>query len=155
MKNPREYVGFTLGYNRALCVQRADDVLSVISWLRDEGPLRSDVVALLARKGTAPWAAVALAQAHGAVDRAAIDTAGFRFANVKSPWDVNLVPGIVKYGDVPGLLSLAAPTRLRLAGEGSEVPAIIAASYRSAGEGSVTAAPADSQLAAALAWLSE
>ena len=41
------------------------DVLSVVSWLRYGEPLRSDVVALLALKGTAPWAAAALAQARG------------------------------------------------------------------------------------------
>ena len=91
------------------------------------------------------------------MDRAAIDTAGFRFANLKSVRDVNLLPGVVKYGDLPGLLSLAGPTRLWIAGEGSEVPAIIAAGYRSAGQGSVTAAtaPPEGQLAAAIQWLSE
>ena len=73
VKNPRQYVGFTLGYNRALCVERAHDVLSVVAWLRNGEPMRSDVVGLLALKGTAPWAAVALAQARGAVDRAAIE----------------------------------------------------------------------------------
>ena len=85
----------------------------------------------------------------------AIDTAGFRFAGLKSMWDVNLLPGVVKYGDLPGLLSLAAPTRLLLVGEGSEVPAIIAASYRAAGEGSASAwtGSADDQLAAAVAWI--
>ncbi len=119
--------------------------------------MKSDVVGLLALRGTAPWAAAALAQAPGAVDRAAIDTAGFRFANIRSLWDVNLLPGVVKYGDLPGLLSLAAPSRLWLAGEGSEVPAIIAASYRAAGEGSATAAvvPLADQLAAAVDWLGE
>ncbi len=153
VKNPRQYVGFTQGYNRALCVQRAHDVLSVVSWLRNEEPLRSEVVAAIGPKGTAPWAAVALAQARGGVDRAALDTAGFRFASLNSLWDMNLVPGIVKYGDLPGLLSLASPAKLWLAGEGSEVPAIIAASYRAEGEGRAVAAtaPAAGQLAAALA----
>ena len=70
---------------------------------------------------------------------------------------MNLLPGVVKYGDLPGLLSLAAPSRLWLAGEGSEVPAIVAASYRAAGEGSATAAvvPLADQLAAAVAWLGQ
>ena len=142
VKNPREFAAFTLGYNRALCAQRAHDVLSIVSWLRYAEPLRSDVIGLLSCKGTAPWAAAALAQSRGAVDRAAIDTAGFRFANLKSVRDINLLPGVVKYGDLPGLLSLAGPMSLWLAGEGSEVPAIIAAGYRSAGQGSVTAAAA-------------
>ena len=33
VKNPREYLGYTLGYNRALVAQRAADVLSLVSWL--------------------------------------------------------------------------------------------------------------------------
>ena len=70
VKNPREFAGFTLGYNRALCAQRAHDVLSIVSWLRYGEPLRSDVVgaAVLQRNGTlgrrglgpiaeAPWTA--------------------------------------------------------------------------------------------------
>ena len=66
------------------------------------------VVALLAAEGDGPLGGRgAWPQARGGVDRAAIDTAGFRFANLKSVWDVNLLPGVVKYGDLPGLLSLA------------------------------------------------
>ena len=156
VKNPREYLGFTLGYNRALVAQRADDVLSLVSWLRS-GSLRPEVVAILAEKGTAPWVAAALAQARGAVDRAAIDTAGFRFANLRSVWDVNLLPGAVKYGDLPGMLSLAAPARLLLLGEGSEVPPLIAAGYRAAGEGSASAwaGPSAGGLAAAVDFVSQ
>jgi hypothetical protein len=137
VKNPREYLGFTLGYNRALAAQRAHDVLSLVSWLRSAATPPT-AVGLLAEKGTAAWAAAALTETHGAVDRAAIDTGGFRFAGLRSVWDVNLLPGAVKYGDLPGLLSLAAPTNLLLAGEGSEVPPIIAAGYRAAGQGSVS-----------------
>ena len=156
VKNPREYVGFTLGYNRALVAQRACDVLSLVSWLRS-GSLRPEVVAILAEKGTVPWVAAALAQAHGAVDRAAIDTAGFRFANLKSVWDLNLLPGAVKYGDVPGMLSLAAPAKLLLLGEGSAVPPLIAAGYRAAGEGSVdvSAGTSTGGLAAAVDFVSQ
>jgi hypothetical protein len=156
VQNPREYVGFTLGYNRALCAQRAADVLSIVSWLR-HGSLKAESVDLLAEKGTAPWAAAALAQARGSIDRATVDTDGFRFADLKSIFDVNLLPGAVKYGDLPGLLSLAPPARLLLIGEGSEAPAIVAASYRAAGEGSASAwtGPPEGRMAAAVAWLSQ
>jgi hypothetical protein len=74
---------------------------------------------------------------------------------LKSPWDPNLLPGVVKYGDLPGLLSLAAPAKLFLLGEGDDVPAIIAESFRSAGQGGATAshvAPGG-ELAAAVEWL--
>ena len=48
--------------------------------------------------------------------------------------DVNFRPGAVKYGDVPGFLSLAAPHKLQLAGEVNELPAVIANSYKAAGK---------------------
>src|SRR5205085_7895336 len=104
----------------------------------------------------APIAAAALAQANGAVDAAAIDTSGFRFTQLKSIYDVSFVPSVTKFGDVPGLLSLAAPTRLWLAGEGSTAPAPVAATYRASGsENNVTSysGPADQKTAAALDWL--
>jgi hypothetical protein len=66
------------------------------------------------------------------VSRAALDTQGFRFADLTDVYDVNFLPGAVKYGDVPGLLALAAPTRLILAGE-PELPEVVTAAYRAAG----------------------
>ena len=53
-KDGREFLGATLAYNRALCAQRAHDLLSIISWLRYETPMKSDVVALLALRGPPP-----------------------------------------------------------------------------------------------------
>ena len=67
-----------------------------------------------------------------AVDRVAIDTAGFRFAKLTEIDDVNFLPGAVKYGDVPALCPSAAPHALWLAGEGSEAAEIVAAAYQAA-----------------------
>ena len=53
-------------------------------------------------------AAVAAVAMKGALAGAVIDTDGFHFASVADQWDPLFVPGAVKYGDVPGLLSLAA-----------------------------------------------
>ena len=43
------------------------------------------------------------------IQKAWIDTSGFRFANLKNHWDANFLPGAVKYGDIAGLLTLNAP----------------------------------------------
>jgi hypothetical protein len=43
------------------------------------------------------------------------------------------LPGAVKYGDLPGLLSLASPARFWLAGEGGEPPAPIGEVFQAAG----------------------
>ena len=72
------------------------------------------------------------AQAGEAVDRAAIDTAGFRFASVAAIDDPDFLPGGAKYLDLPGIVALAAPRPLWLAGEGAEPPPVVTAAYRSA-----------------------
>ena len=40
-----------------------------------------------------------------------IDTEGFRFADIDALDDVDVLPGIVKYGDLPAILSLADPAQ--------------------------------------------
>ena len=66
------------------------------------------------------------------VNRTVIDTEGFRFADIKDVYDINFTPGAAKYDDLPGLLALAAPTRLWLAGEGKEPPPIVKAALAAA-----------------------
>jgi hypothetical protein len=68
-----------------------------------------------------------------AIDRAAIDTAGFRFGNLLDFRDPLFLPGGAKYLDLPGFLALSAPLPLWLAGEGSE-PSIVSDAYRIAGQ---------------------
>lgn len=133
VSNPREFAGYTFGYNHTLFAQRVHDILTLISFVRhDEHAPRQ--VHLVGVNGAGPWVAAARAQAGGAIDRAAIDTGGFRFADLKSYRDVNFLPGAVKYGDLPALLALSAPHQLWLAGENAEVPDIVSAAYRAAGE---------------------
>jgi hypothetical protein len=71
--------------------------------------------------------------ADTAVSSLRADTAGFRFASITKIRDVNLLPGAVKYGDVPALLALCASVPATVAGETAEsVPAAVTA-YRTAG----------------------
>ena len=88
------------------------------------------------------------------VDRAAIDTGGFRFSSVTAIDDAAMLPGAVKYGDVPGFLALAT-SPLWLAGEG-QTPAVVSAAFKAAGVpnavtlGKATGPQAE---AAAIKWL--
>jgi dienelactone hydrolase len=127
------FAGWTYCYNLPLFAQRVHDIVAVITSLRhnDSKQNRIDVVGL---NGTGPLVAAAVAQARGAITRAAIDTAGFRFADLRDVYDVSFVPGAAKYDDLPGILALIAPTRLLLAGEGKEAPSIVKAAYVAAGE---------------------
>ena len=156
--NPREAGAYTWGYNSPLVVQRAHDVLSAVSFCRHFADDKPDKVELLAFAGTAPWAALALARSHGAVDRAAIDTAGFRFGKLKSLGDLDFLPGSVKYGDLPALLALCAPTELRLAGEGEQAPPLVQSAYQAADAASkltLGQGTGDAEAAAAAEWLSK
>ena len=116
------YAGFTHGYNHSVFAQRTHDLSTLISWVRhdDHG---TDQVHLVGVNGAGPVAAAARSQVGGQVDRAAIDTQGFRFVDLKSFREMNFLPGAVKYGDLPGLLALSVPHRLWIAGE-KQVPGL-------------------------------
>jgi hypothetical protein len=127
----KQYAGYTFGYNHPLFSQRVHDILSAISFARDMGPdrVRVDLVGL---GGAGHWVAAARAQAGAVVERAAIDTGGFRFAKVSAIDDTDFVPGAAKYLDLPGLLALSAPGKLWLAGEGDD-SAVVRQVYQAAG----------------------
>ncbi len=136
--NPREFAGYTFCYNHTVFAQRVHDVLMLVSAAQKGGPLAphtGGTIHLLGVNEAGPLAAAAASQAGTAIDRVAVDTGGFRFVNLTSYRDLNFLPGAVKYGDLPGLMALAVPHPLWLAGEGNEVPAIVSAAYRAVGQG--------------------
>lgn len=124
VENPREFAGYTHGYNHALFAQRTHDVLTLVSFLRNTkvGTHPNPKSVCLAAFGpqTGPIAVAARALAGEAVDRAAVDTHGFRFGKVLDYRDPMFLPGGSKYLDLPGLISLSAPHPLWLKGEGAK-----------------------------------
>ncbi|WP_442506454.1 acetylxylan esterase [Novipirellula sp. SH528] len=160
VENPREFAGYTFGYNPALFAQRTHDVLSIVSFLRhaDSGPCPNSVlksVSIAGWHGAGPIVAAACGLAGDAIDRTAIDTAGFRFGQVLDYRDPMFLPGGAKYLDLPGLIALHAPRPLWLAGEGSQ-PATITAVYQTASETNALVTftgEAAQQQAAASEWL--
>jgi hypothetical protein len=131
VENPREAAAYTFGYNRTVFAQRVHDVLSAVRFAK----FRRDgaAVYLVGLDGAGPWAAAALAQADGAVAKAAIDTGAFRFGNVPDIHSPDFLPGGAKYFDLPGMIALAAATPLWLAGEGATAPNVVAAAYQATG----------------------
>ena len=155
VEKDRHCSAYTTGYNHPLFAERVGDVLTLVSFVKNhkEAPERVQLVAL---DGAGPWGAAALAQAGTAIDKCVIDTAGFRFAKLTAIDDVNFLPGAVKYGDVPGFLSLAAPGELWLSGEGAEPPPIVRTAYQAAGKADAVTSYAgdeDREPAAAVEWL--
>ena len=131
--NPRAFSGFTFGYNHPLFAQRVHDILTLISFARSD-QYGAKQIHLVGVNGAGPWVAAAKAVTGNQVDTAAIDTGGFRFANLPSYRDMNFLPGAVKYGDLPALLALSAPKWLWIGGETDESLGIVTAAYTAAGQ---------------------
>lgn len=120
VENPREFAGYTHGYNHSLFAQRVHDVLSLVTFLRNTkvGSHPNPESVVLAGRGEAgPIALAARALAGSAVDRAAVNTNGFRFGKVLDYRDPMFLPGGSKYLDVPGLITLNGDLPLRVEGE--------------------------------------
>ncbi len=129
--NPREAAAYTLGYNPSLFAQRVHDVLTLVAFVSHH-ELSPSEVWLLGLDHAGPWAAAAMAQADGEVDRAAICTGGFRFIDVPRIRDENLLPGGAKYHDLPGMLALAAPHKMCVADEDEVGLSVTIAAYQAA-----------------------
>ena len=133
--NPREFAGYTFGYNHSLFAQRTHDVLTLLSFLKNssvEGHPKPTTVSLVAWGSAGPVAAAARALAGHALARAAIDTGGFRFGSLLDFRHPQFLPGGAKYLDVPGLLAAAGPGALWLAGEG-DAGGVVRDTYQAAG----------------------
>jgi hypothetical protein len=121
VKNTREYAGFTYGYTPPIFVGRVHDLLALVAFVANDehGPKE---ITLVGVNGAGPLVAAARTQAGTSVTRAFVDTRGFRFAALTSYRDPDFLQGAVKYGDLPGILSLGTPQSLWLAGEGGKGP---------------------------------
>jgi hypothetical protein len=152
---PREFAGYTFGYNPALFAQRTHDVLTLVQFLRTvkAAPFaRPKEVLAVGWGGSGPVVLAARALAGAAIDRAAADTQGFRFGRVLDYRDPLFLPGGAKYLDLPGLIALNAPHAVWLAGEG-QASEPVAAAYRTVNTLTVHAGEAEQKETAAIEWL--
>jgi dienelactone hydrolase len=151
------YAGYTYGYNHSMFARRVHDVLTVLSFVQNH-EREPKQIALVGLNGAAMWAAAAVLQSGDVVDRLAVDTQGFRFAGLTAFDDPHFLPGSVKYGDVPGLLSLCAPQELWIAGEGDRLPPLVRSVYAAEGQEQRATpfdGPAQDRANAAVTWLLE
>ena len=149
------YAAYTFGYNEPLFSSRVADLLSLISMVRHHKRL-PEKVHLVGLDGAGPWVAAARAQAGGAVDRAVVDSEGFRFASLRATDDVNFLPGAVKYGDLPAMIALGAPHEVLVMGEGATLPKLVRQVYQAAEQPksvSLYAGGQEGEAAAAVDWL--
>jgi hypothetical protein len=158
VENPREFAGYTYGYNSSLFAQRTHDVLTLVKLLQAPGAAglgESATIEVAGFGSVGPIVAAARAVSGDAIARAAVDTEGFRFGKLLDFRDPQFLPGGAKYLDVPGLLALGAPQPLWLAGEGKE-PDLVTSAYRTADRAkqlTTFAGSASRKEAAAAEWL--
>ena len=152
VENKREAAAYTFGYNRSLFARRVHDILTTIAFVRNHEyqPRVVDLVALNEVAG--PLAAAARAQARSAVSHATIDTHGFRFMDVADLHDPQFLPGGAKYDDLPGMLAVAAPSPLWLAGEKKKSAAIVKDAYK-ATKGDIVWSGKKDRTRSAIDWL--
>jgi dienelactone hydrolase len=120
VKNPREFAGYTYGYNHALFAQRVHDVMSLVRFSRTVGIERQDrpsTVALVAIDATGPIASVARSLLDENLSSSAINTHGFRFGQLLDYRSAAFLPGGAKYLDIPGYLALNPKSPIFLVGE--------------------------------------
>lgn len=133
VKNPREAWAYTFGYNPSVYAERVRDGLTLVRFIRD-AEKKSSRIDLVGIDGAGPVAAAVRAQSGGVIGRAALELGGFRFGKLLDLRHPDFTPGGAKYGDVGGLLALAAPGETLLLGDG-EVPLVAAKAYGAAQAG--------------------
>ena len=130
----RYALGYTFGYNHPLFIRRVHDVLSLCkAFDRGQGVHLVGIGREAGPIVAAAAAACTSGQDSTLIDRVAIFTAGFRFTEVTRFDDPMMLPGAVRYGDVPFLLALNAPRTMWLGGEGNQLPERVRRCYTSAG----------------------
>jgi dienelactone hydrolase len=134
VKNDRDFVGYTDGYNRPVFAQRVNDLLTLIKYAKENG-IGQTRLALAGLDGGGPWVSAAVALSKGGVAAAFIDTGGFRFGKVLDVRSPDLLPGGAKYGDLPAILALCAPVKLAVSGEGESVSSVVRRRYEQANAG--------------------
>ena len=134
VRNPREAAAYTFGYNHSVFVHRVHDVLSAVKYVTThERPTKQ--LTVVGVDGAGPVVAAARAMCGAVVHRAFIDTEGFRFGKVSDIHAPEFLPGGAKYGDLPGMLALAAPAETLLAGETPDSAALAVTQYQEASAG--------------------
>lgn len=151
---------YNFGYNNALFARRVHDLLALTSFARrHEGfphraPVATRRVHIAGIDGAGHWVTAAVAQASDLFDRVVVDTGGFRFASIRNFEHRDFLPGAVRYGDLPGLLSLLPPHEVWLSDGEAGVPDVVAAAYRASGRpDALHRAPANPETSAIVDWL--
>ena len=121
----REFSGYTYGYNPTLLARRVHDAMTMAVMMRNHPDKPAQRIFIAGTDGAGAIAAASGMMLRQSVDGLALDLKGFTFDRLGSHWDINFVPGAVKYGDVAALLKLCAPLKVTQASGNEAVAAAL------------------------------
>ena len=153
--SPREFAGYTFGYNDPAVVRSVHDILTLIAFLRNtevSGHPRPSRVLLAGFGDATPIVLAARAVSGSAIDRSVVDTQGFRFVELDDWRHPLFLPGAVRYLDVPGLVA-AGSAMLRLQGE--TIEKLLPITRKELAGGSVSLEPPPDGRKSLVRWLVE
>ena len=153
--NPREAAAYSFGYNSTLFARRVHDILALVAFIRNHDYTPKSVN-LIALDQTGPLAVAARAQARDVIDRLAVDTHQFRFAQVSDLQSPSFLPGGARYHDLPGMLAVASPEATWIAGESSQSIQVVRAAYealQAQQKISLEDGPGDQRSISAVRWI--
>ena len=109
-------LAYTYGYNDPPIVQAAREILAVAAWLRREYPeatIELNAGPTIVAQAALAWV-VDVTEDHETTpmrfDHGDFETGGFRFEQIRSFQDPRMLPGAVKFGDIPAMLFHAHST---------------------------------------------
>lgn len=103
----REFVGYTAGYNSLPLARRAQDLMGLLAWMTQHDPKPKEI-RVEAEADLVPETALAVSLVpKDLLAGLKLDGTDFRFAALTNPFDRRLLPGAVKYGDLPALVNRA------------------------------------------------
>ena len=155
VSNPREFAGYTYGYNSPLFAQRVHDILSLVAYVHHNEKRPSESIELIGLNGAGHWIAAARAMCQNVIDRSAIQTQGFRFGDLTDFKDLDFLHGGAKYGDLPGMLALGSPSELWVANEEKDSETLLRNIYASSGFPARLTMTSSGNASMAIQWLLE
>ena len=105
VEGDRDFGGFTHGYNHSPLQRRAHDVLTLLTFIKNH-ERKPAAIEVRATENDVPEFALSLTQAgDGVVAKAVLPATGFRFASLTNFRAPHMLPGALKYGDLPAILA--------------------------------------------------
>ena len=99
--NPREFAGYTHGYNHSRFARQVHDLLSVIAYLDSK---HQKTIEIHGGKGFEAQAIVASYLAGNSIKKVVVESSDFRFSEIVDYRDPLFLPGAIKYGDLDFLI---------------------------------------------------